>query len=146
MKTNSDALEDVHMHTQVTLKSGNAASAKVDAAWLRQLCLNAGADDVGFVELARPSLAGERPHIERAFPLTRSLISIVLRMNRDNVRSPARSVANNEFHLSTDETSVVARRIVTSLERAGVRALCPPGGFPMEADRWMTDRMWNRLT
>jgi epoxyqueuosine reductase len=64
-------------------------SEPLDAAWLRQLCLDAGADDVGFVEVDRPALAEERPHIQRAFPHTRSLISFVLRMNRDNVRSPA---------------------------------------------------------
>jgi Fe-S-cluster-containing hydrogenase component 2 len=114
----------------------------VDAAWLRQLCRDAGADDAGFVEIERPALAEERPHIERTFPRTRSLISFVLRMNRDNVRSPARSVANGEFHHAGDETSEVARRITAALERAGIRALNPPMAFPMEADRWMTERMW----
>jgi len=117
-------------------------SEPLDAAWLRQLCLDAGADDVGFVEVDRSVLAGERPHIQRAFPHTRSLISFVLRMNRDNVRSPARSVANSEFHHTGDEVNGVARRIVAALERAGIRALNPPMGFPMEADRWMTERMW----
>lgn len=119
-----------------------AVSQPLDADWLRQLCLDAGADDVGFVEIDRSALAGERPHIQRTFPHTRSVISFVLRMNRDNVRSPARSVANNEFHHITDETSDVARKIVAALERAGVRAMCPPAGFPMEADRWMTERIW----
>ena len=117
-------------------------SQPLDAAWLRQLCLEAGAEDVGFVEVDRPALAGERLHIQRAFPPTRSLISFVLRMNRDNVRSPARSVANSEFHHTGDEVNDVARRIVAALERAGIRALNPPMGFPMEADRWMTERMW----
>jgi ferredoxin len=117
-------------------------SAPLDAAWLRQLCLDAGAEDVGFLELDRPALAGERPHIERAFPPTRSLISFVLRMNRDNVRSPARSVANSEFHHTGDEVNEVARRITGTLERAGIRALNPPMGFPMEADRWGFERMW----
>ncbi len=73
-------------------------SEPLDAVWLRQLCLDAGADDVGFVEVDRPALAEERPHIQRTFPHTRSLISFVLRMNRDNVRNPARSIANSEFH------------------------------------------------
>src|SRR5438045_4025445 len=63
-------------------------------------------------------------------------------MNRDNVRSPARSVANSEFHHTGDEVNDVARRITAALERAGIRALNPPMGFPMEADRWMTERMW----
>jgi ferredoxin len=117
-------------------------SQPLDAAWLRQLCLDAGADDVGFVEVDRPALAEERPHIQRAFPHTRSLISFVLRMNRDNVRNPARSIANSEFHHTGDEVNDVARRIVAELERAGIRALNPPMGFPMEADRWMAERMW----
>jgi ferredoxin len=117
-------------------------SEPLDAAWLRQLCLDAGADDVGFVELERPALAGERPHIQRAFPHTRSLISLALRMNRDNVRSPARSVANVEFHHTGDEVNDVARLITAALERRGIRALNPPMGFPMEADRWGYERMW----
>src|SRR5947199_1889447 len=117
-------------------------SEPLDAEWLRQLCLDAGADDVGFVEADRPALAGEHPHIQRAFPRTRSLISFVLRMNRDNVRSPARSVANPEFHHTGDEVNDVARSITAALEDAGIRALTPPMGFPMEADRWMAERIW----
>src|SRR5437868_10707764 len=81
----------------------------LDAAWLLQLCLDAGADDVGFVEAGRATLTGESPHIQRAFPHTRALISFVLRMNRDNVRSPARSIANSEFHHTGDEVNDVAR-------------------------------------
>lgn len=117
-------------------------SQPLDAAWLRQLCLDAGADDVGFVEVDRPALAGERAHIQRAFPHTRSVISIVMRMNRDNVRSPARSIANSEFHHTGGEVNDVARRITAALERAGIRALNPPMGFPMEADRWGYERIW----
>ncbi len=114
----------------------------LDSDWLRRLCLDSGADDVGFVEVERPSLADERPHVERAFPRTRTLISIVLRMNRDNVRSPARSVANSEFHHTGDEVNHVIRKIVAQLERKRIRVMSPPMAFPMEADRWMTERMW----
>lgn len=114
----------------------------LDAVWLRQVCLEAGADDVGFADLRAPSLGEERAAIARAFPATRSLISFVVRMNRENVRTPARSVANAEFHETTDAANQVARRITAALERAGVRALNPPSGFPMETDRWMTERIW----
>lgn len=117
-------------------------STPLDGAWLRKLCLEAGADDVGFVEADRVSLGDERSRIQQAFPRTRSLISFVVRMNRHNVRSPARSVANNEFHHSGDEVNEVARSITAALERSGIRALNPPMAFPMEADRWGTDRMW----
>ena len=133
---------DVHIHSKRPATASAATPRVLDASWLRQLCLEAGADDVGFVELERPGLAVERPQIERTFPRTRSLISFVLRMNRDNVRSPARSIANKEFHHTGDEADGVARRITAALERAGIRALNPPMGFPMEADRWMTERLW----
>jgi Fe-S-cluster-containing hydrogenase component 2 len=133
---------DVHIHIPASPSAPNTGRQMLDAAWLRQLCLDAGADDVGFLELERPALANERSHILKAFPHTRSVISFVVRMNRDNVRSPARSLANNEFHHAGDEVDDVARKITSALERLGIRALNPPMGFPMEANRWMTERMW----
>ena len=60
----------VHIHTQRRNGTAPARPRVLDAEWLRQLCLDAGADDVGLVERERPSLAEERPHIERAFPRT----------------------------------------------------------------------------
>jgi hypothetical protein len=93
----------------------------LDADWLRQLCLDCGADDVGFVELDRPALADQRAEIVQLYPYVRSLISFVCRMNRGPVRSPARSVANVEFHSTGDEVNDTARNIVTALEREGSR-------------------------
>ena len=113
-----------------------ASSAKLDATWLRQVCLEAGADDVGFVDIARPEINGQRTDILAAFPHTKTLVSLVCRMNRENVRTPFRSVANLEFHHTNDEINEVARRIVEKLETLGVRALNPAAGFPMEMDRF----------
>jgi hypothetical protein len=39
--------------------------ATLDTHWLRQMCLEAGADDVGFVEIDRPELGDERADIVR---------------------------------------------------------------------------------
>jgi ferredoxin len=65
-----------------------------------------------------------------------------MRMNRENIRTPARSIANLEFHHTTDETNEAARKIVKALERIGVRAMNGgAAGFPMEADRWGA-KMW----
>lgn len=36
----------------------------LDGEWLRRLCLDAGADDVGFVHVDHPDLAGERTYID----------------------------------------------------------------------------------
>jgi len=114
----------------------------LDSTWLRQVCLEAGADDVGFVEAGRPEIADQQSDILAVFPSTKTVVSFVLRMNRENIRTPARSIANVEFHHTTDETNEVARKIVAALERAGVRAINGgAAGFPMEADRWGA-KMW----
>src|SRR3954468_17872896 len=70
----------------------------LDREWLRQLCLEAGADDAGFVEIDRPEMADQRSEILSLLPRTKTLVSLVVRMNRENIRTPARSVANLEFH------------------------------------------------
>ncbi len=113
-----------------------SSSAVLDADWLRKLCLDAGADDVGFVELDRPAIANQRQDIIGAFPATKTLVSFVCRMNRENVRTPARSISNLEFHASYDHTNDVARNIVSTLEQIGVRAMNPSAGFPMEMERF----------
>jgi Fe-S-cluster-containing hydrogenase component 2 len=114
----------------------------LDAAWLRQLCLDCGADDAGLVEISRPALDKQRDDILGAFPPTRTLLSFVCRMNREPIRSPARSVANLEFHHSGDHVNEVACNVVRALERQGVRALNPAMGFPMEMDRFSTGKSW----
>jgi NAD-dependent dihydropyrimidine dehydrogenase PreA subunit len=114
----------------------------LDVGWLRQVCLEAGADDVGFVEAGRAEIAGQRSDVVAVFPKARTLVSFVVRMNRENIRTPARSIANLEFHHTTDEINEVARKIVAALERVGVGAINGgAAGFPMEADRWGA-KMW----
>src|SRR5262249_10648647 len=114
----------------------------LDAAWLRQLCLDYGADDVGLVEIGRPALDSQREQILEWFPSTKTLLSFVCRMNREPIRSPARSVANLEFHHTGDHINDVARKVVMTLESKGVRAMNPSMGFPMEMDRFPGGQMW----
>ncbi len=117
----------------------DAAELGVDN--LRDIALQAGADDVGLVSLDEPALDDQRRDILAAFPFARTLISFVVRMNRENIRSPARSAANVEFHHSADDCDDIARRIVLALQARGVRAAFPSMGFPMEASRW-PEKMW----
>ncbi|WP_055711003.1 hypothetical protein [Streptomyces torulosus] len=79
--------------------------AVIDAAWLRELCLAAGTDDAAAVSLDHPDLAGERAYAQSALPGTRSLIAMAVRRDRDDCRSPARSVANQEFTGDGPETA-----------------------------------------
>lgn len=111
------------------------------ADWLRAVVLQAGADDVGFVELDRPALAHERPAVLEAFPAARTLIAFVRGTNRANLRSPQRSAANLEFHHTTDEIAGIARRVVEALRPRGVASFFPSAGFPMEMDRF-PGRTW----
>jgi Fe-S-cluster-containing hydrogenase component 2 len=113
----------------------------IDADWLREVCLGAGADDVAFASVDNPALISEREHVESALPGTRTYISLVVKMNRDNVRSPARSVANQEFHRTGEIINEAAHRITRTLQDAGHRALNPSATFPMEMDKF-PGRIW----
>ena len=129
------------IETHPTVKSyrsreRSAAMPLLDPAWLRELCLELGADDVGFVSLGRAELDGQRGEILEIYPWTKGLISIVCRMSREPIRSPARSVANLTFHHTGDRVNEVAHQIVTALEAKGIRAVNPAMGFPMEMDRF----------
>lgn len=110
--------------------------AVLDAAWLRQLCLDCGADDAGLVEIGRPALDDQRGDILRYFPHAKTLLSFACRMNREPIRSPARSASNLEFHGTYDHSNEVARKVVAALEGMGVRAMNPSSSFPMEMDRF----------
>lgn len=122
-------------HEQST---SNRSQSKVplNSDSLRTLCLEMGADDVGFVEIDRPAIADQYADILAAFPPTKTLISFVCRMNRENIRTPVRSAANLEFHANYDHANEVARSIVKTLEQTGVRAMVPGASFPMEMDRF----------
>lgn len=108
----------------------------VDAAWLRRVGLEAGADDVGFVDIGRPELDDDRNDILSVLPQTRALMSVVCRMHREAIRSPARSIANLEFHHTGDEVDAVGRRITAALAARGIAAVNVTMGFPMEMDRF----------
>ncbi len=114
---------------------------QIDSEWLHELCMNAGVDDVGFVSTQHPDLAPDRESIEKYAPWAKGLISFVCKMNRDPIRTPARSVANLEFHHIGDRVNEVAHDIVNALEEKGIRALNPSMGFPMEMNNF-PDKIW----
>ncbi|WP_455244609.1 SCP2 sterol-binding domain-containing protein [Petrachloros mirabilis] len=131
----------LHEKPEVAGSTPFVQSGVLNSNWLRALSVEAGADDVGFVELSRRELDDQRDDILDCFPQAKSLISFVVRMNREPIRSPARSIANLEFHRTGDDVNDIARRIVMALEREGVRAVNPAMGFPMEMDRF-PGKLW----
>lgn len=133
------------MRTISALKEnhGKQNQNKLSAHWLKKICLEEGADDMGCIEIDRPALDSEREGIHHVFPRTRTVISLVQVMNRENIQSPARYVANDEFHKTIEDLTQIARRIVKRLNRHGVRGVVPTVGFPMDMDRWGTLKIWD---
>ncbi len=121
--------------------AGEILHEELTAEELLALARDCGADDAGLVSIDDPALAEERPHVLSAFPATRTLLALEVHMHREPIRSPARSVANLEFHTVGREVDEIARRIVGSLEARGVRALNPAMAFPMETDKF-PERGW----
>lgn len=123
-------------------EAAHTEASVLQASWLRQQCLAAGADGVGFVGIDRPEIDDQRKDILSVFPRAKALISFVCRMNRENIRTPARSIANLEFHHAGEQVNDVARTIVGKLQSIGVKAINGGAmGFPMEMDRWPS-KLW----
>jgi ferredoxin len=118
------------------------APPQLTAAQLRELCRASGADDAGYVEVDRPALADQRETAERLLPGARTLVSLVIATNRDNLRAPPRSVANSSFHHDGERLAAVAHEVARALQRRGVRAVATSVGFPMELGRWTTGPIW----
>ncbi len=127
----------------LTEKKSLKTQTTQSAEWLRKICIEEGADDMGLVEIDRPALDAERKGILHVFGRTRTVISLVQVMNRENIQSPARYVANDEFHKTIEDLTQIARRIVKRLNRHGVRGVVPTVGFPMDMDRWGTLKIWD---
>lgn len=130
-------MEKAHMTS-----SGLSQHATYSTAELRQLCLDAGADDAGFVELERDAIQNEREGILHVYPLTRSIISAIVANNRENIQSPARYVANAEYHHTGDRTSSVSREIIRRLNRLGIRGVVVNRGWPMAMERY-PGKIWD---
>ncbi len=131
---NVDRSLDHHAEMQpiVTPNELVSESGILDYDALKELAISLGADGVGFVDIDRLSMVEQKRELEEVFPSAKSFMSFVVRMNREPIKSPARSIANLEFHNQGDHVNIIARQLVAKLERLGIRALNPAMGFPME--------------
>ena len=73
------------------------------AAEIKRICLDAGADDVGLVDLDRDALEKEREGILPVYSLTRSIISLV--MNKFLERESAAPPVFNSYGLRASLSS-----------------------------------------
>ncbi len=112
------------------------------ASSIRKICLDAGADDAGLVDLDRDALQKEREGILHVYPLTRSVISIIVVNNRESIQSPARYEANEEFHRTGDRITSVAREVLRRLNRLSIRGVVVNKEWPMAMDRF-PGKIWD---
>lgn len=126
---------------KTAVRSPSSAQEKLDAEWLKRLALKAGADDAALTEIDRPEIEGFRSDFLEMFPRTRSLMSIVCRLNKDNIRCVSRDVSDLEFRQTFEEVNFTAQSIVKTLNEKGVHAMNPSSGFPMDLSKW-PGKMW----
>lgn len=132
------------LHARETGEDNSKAKdiPRLQAEWLRQLAMESGADDAGLIDIDLPALDPQRSEILKHYPWTKTLLSFVVRLSREPIRGPARSVANLEFHSTGDLVDDVSRRIVLRLEASGIRAINPAMGFPMEMYQFPHGGAW----
>src|SRR5262245_37278743 len=106
----------------------------LDAEWIRALARECGADDAGLVAIDRPELDDQREEILSRHPWTKTLLAFVRRMSRETVRSPARSIANLEFHHKGEAVNEIALPSLwqslsygANYKSAYCMAVCPAG-------------------
>jgi epoxyqueuosine reductase QueG len=119
---------------------GNSSTPKIETTLnpeeIHSWCLANGAVDAGFVEIDRAGLATQKEAILEAFPLTRSIISLAFKLNKEPLRTTCHSLTSLEFHHAWDHANRSAGLLVRRLEEMGVPALNLSAGFPYEVDRW----------
>jgi epoxyqueuosine reductase QueG len=111
-------------------------SNKFPAEMINQICLEAGADEVGLVEISRPELAQERQSILHLYPGTQTIISLSRAMNRENMQSPARPLYNGEIHRVEEDLSRISGEILRHLNGQSIRGVILNPAFPMDMNRW----------
>lgn len=114
----------------------------MDSTELKKLARQAGADDCGIADLFSTELEKEKHDILALYPKTKSVISIVISLNRENVRCVSRAVSDLEFMQGFERANEVARKLSVLLKGYNINALHPSAGFPMDVSQW-PGKMWS---
>lgn len=113
-----------------TMPPAPVNSAPLNADWLRRLCFDAGADDVGFVERNRAEIADQRGDIDAVFRRTKTLEvseghtgTAGFRLTADSQNLASLSAQRNQSCVGRAATQNSRSRLAQIA--AGVRALLP---------------------
>lgn len=108
---------------------------------IKAMAHEAGADDCGLADIESAALEKEKQEILSLYPKTRTVISIVIKLNRENIQCVSRSVSDHEFVQGFERSNAVARKLTRLLGSNGINALSPSAGFPMDVSKW-PGKMW----
>lgn len=108
----------------------------LDAQWLRDLAKACGADDVGFVETGREGLKAESAGFESLLPGARSIVSLIVKLNRDAIQSQWMGVANREASYANKVVDDAVSELGRKLAALGVRNVPVHAAFPMDMQKW----------
>ncbi len=98
----------------------------IEAESLKNEALQAGADDVGVIDLERETMAGFREDLRSVMPDVQSVLVMAFRLNQSSIRSVPHSVANLEFKHTILHCNHTARHIVQRLQAKGIKAINMP--------------------
>ncbi|MBA4369550.1 MAG: 4Fe-4S ferredoxin [Desulfobacterium sp.] len=122
-------------------RSGKSDLLDIEYKIIKEMAMEAGADDCGITNILSPDLKNEKEDILALYPKTRALISLVIKLNRENVQCVSRSVSDLEFLQGFERNNSVGRKLVTLLKAYGVNTLQPSVAFPMDITKW-PGKMW----
>ncbi len=137
-------LEDhptVRLYREAPATPETAAGASISAAWIREVCLAAGADDAGCADLQDPVFDPDRTPLLSLLPGARTLVSLVLRLNPESVRCLSRSASDLEFSVGMHRMDGIAQTVVRRLREKGIHGVNFSTGFPMDLENW-PEGMW----
>ncbi len=124
------------------IQSGNMDLTDMDYEKLKEMAREAGADDCGIADICSTDLEDEKEEILALYPKTKALISIIISLNRENVRCVSRAVSDLEFMQGFERTNTVTKKLAALLKTYGIHALHPSAGFPMNVSQW-PGKMWS---
>lgn len=104
-------------YEKLALNEVSKRTSILSATQLREQFIEQGADDVGFVDISAPAIADQKVEILRAFPWAKTLVSIVGRMNKENLRNPARSISSIELQMVEKRLNHAAHVFAASLDK-----------------------------
>ncbi len=118
------------------------ANKKIEYSYLKELAAEAGADDCGIIDINYPELAEEKQDILSIYPETTSLISVVITLNRENVRCMSKAVSDLEFMTGIEKSNEVLKKLARVLKQKNINSIHPSAGFPMDMTKW-PGKMWH---